>query len=147
MSEVLCDGRLVKNFSLEEMANNLSKQPIKLIITPWLVRQAIMMQELRDWWARPMEVSSWYRDEEFNRSVGGDRHSCHLDGIATDIIFRNLSTEQRRNLINRWKKICMKHGVIGGVSIYDWGLHFDSNNNPDRYGKHNKSFRITDFRR
>lgn len=146
MNGILCDGRLVKNFTLQEMANNLTKAVIKLLLTPEVVRQALMMQELRDWWGKSMTVNSWYREKEYNDSVGGDPNSCHLDGIATDIALGNLTTAQRSRLISKWREICVKYKVIGGVSIYDWGLHFDSNNDPNRYGHYNPTFRITDFR-
>lgn len=147
MKPIVCAGRLVPNFSLEEMANNLTKAIIKLLLTPEVVRHALMMQVLRDWWKRPMTVNSWYREEAYNKEVGGDPHSCHLDGIATDIALPHLTEEQIKMFINKWKKICIKYGVIGGISIYHWGLHFDSNNTADRYGHVNKNFRITDFRK
>ena len=147
MESVLCSGRLVPNFSLEEMCNSQTKQLIKLVLTPAVVKQALMMQELRDWWGKPMTVNSWYREKEFNDSVGGDPNSCHLDGIATDIALGNLTTADRSRLISKWREICVKYKVIGGASIYEWGLHFDSNNDPKRYGHYNTSFRVTDFRK
>lgn len=142
----MIDGRIVKNFSLKEMSNNLAKEDIKLVLTPEVTRQALMMQELRDWYGKPMEVNSWYRTLGFNNSVGGDPNSCHLDGIAIDIGL-NIIDSERKQFIAVWKSICIRYGVIGGISIYEWGLHFDSNNTPTRYGKTNSEFRITDFRR
>jgi len=141
------DGRIVENFSLNEMANTKAIEDIKLVLTPSVTLHCLMMQELRRWYNKPMTVNSWYRSKSFNASVGGDKNSCHLDGIATDINLPNLSDQQRTNFINKWKEICIKYGVIGGVSIYAWGLHFDSNNNPKRYGGNNPNFRITDFRK
>ena len=143
----LSDGRLVKNFSLQEMANNESDTAVKLIITPATAQHAMMMQELRDWWGKSMTVNSWYREPVYNKAVGGDPNSCHLDGIATDISLTNLTAAQRSAFIKQWKKICKKYKVIGGVSIYHWGLHFDSNNDPMRYGRKNSVYRITDFRK
>lgn len=142
----ITDGRIVKNFSLAEMTNKQAKDNIKLVLTPEVVEHAQMMQELRDYWGRPMTVSSWYRTKVYNNKVGGDKNSCHLDGIATDITMPGLSEADRTRLIEVWKSICIRHGVIGGVGVYKWGLHFDSNNNPARYGKVNALFRITDFR-
>lgn len=148
MMAQMVDGRIVKNFSIDEMANKESDDEIKLVITPALVLHAIMMQELRDWWKKAMEVNSWYRTPLFNKSVGGDPKSCHLDGIATDIALPGLSNKNRAALIAKWKQICAKYKVIGGVSIYAWGLHFDSNADQKRYAGHvNYTFRVTDFRR
>ena len=95
-----------------------------------------------------MAVNSWYREKEFNDSVGGDPNSCHLDGIATDIALEKLTETQINLFISVWQSICIRYNVIGGVSIYHWGLHFDSNNDPKRYNGYtpNYKFRITDFR-
>ena len=137
-------GNLVEHFSLNEMANN--QDGGKLVLTPEVVRHAQMMEELRKWYNKPMNVNSWYRTKEFNASVGGDPNSCHLDGIATDIALPNLTAQRITNFTNKWKLICEKYGVIGGISLEPGWLHFDSNNNPTRYGKSNTNFRITDFR-
>lgn len=139
-------GNLVQYFTLVEMANNEDGGKLKL--TPEAVRQAVMMNELRKWYNKSMKVNSWYRSKEYNIKVGGDPNSCHLDGIATDISLPHLTAKQITNFINKWKSICKKYGVIGGVSIYDTFLHFDSNNTPTRYNgyKPNYNFRVTDFR-
>lgn len=142
---ILCDGRIVKNFSLVEMANNQAKEEIKLVLTEKVIRQALMMQGLRDYWGKSMTVNSWYRTKTFNVSVNGSVNSCHLDGMATDIALPGLSDLDRERLIAVWKAICVKCGVIGGVSIYAWGLHFDSNDDPGRF-KSGSAFRISDYR-
>jgi len=142
----ITDGRLVENFSLEEMTNKQADDEVKLVITPEVVKHACMMQELRDYYGKPLNVNSWYRTESFNKKVGGDLNSCHLDGIATDISLPKLTEAKRTELITAWKVICSRWNVIGGVSLYKWGIHFDSNNNPARYGKVNPNFRATDFR-
>ena len=118
----------------------------KLELTPELVKHALMMQELRNWYRKPLNVNSWYRTKTFNKKVGGGYKLLHLDGIASDIALPNLTSNQITNFINKWKGICYKHKVIGGVSVYKWGLHFDSNNDPNRYGRWSSSFRTTDFR-
>ena len=40
-----------------------------------------MMQELRDWYGKPLNVSSWYRTKSFNKSCNGSKNSAHLDGV------------------------------------------------------------------
>lgn len=139
------EGRIVKNFSLEEMANNKAKEPVKLILTEKAIRHALMMQELRDFWGKPMTVNSWYRTPTFNASVGGSVNSCHLDGMATDIALGNLTMVERERLIGAWKAICVRYGVIGGVGIYKTFMHFDSNDDPKRF-KSGAVFRISDYR-
>ena len=142
------DGKLVENFTINEMANNKAVEQIKLVLTPAVTLHCLMMQELRKWYGKPMKVNSWYRTKKYNSSLkGADPHSCHLDGIATDIDFPVITELQIQHFIEKWKEICKKYGVIGGVSIEPGWLHFDSNNDPKRYGGNNPNFRVTDFRK
>lgn len=138
----MTSGNLVKNFTIDEMANTLSTETIKLVITPEVVRQAQMMQELREWYNKPMKVNSWYRTKDFNKSVKGNIKSPHLRGTATDIALPNLTEKQYQNFISQWKKICTKYKVIGGCSLYAWGIHFDSGSQVYNC----TSFRLNDFR-
>jgi len=126
----LIDGRIVKNFSLTEMMNNQADDDVKLVITPELVEHAFMIQELRDWYGKPLNVSSWYRTKSFNKQVGGHSNSCHLDGLATDL--NNIPQSLYNDFTLAWEVICLSHGKIGGVEFYSWGMHFDSNS--DRFG-------------
>lgn len=139
----ITDGRLVKNFSLAEMTNKQAKDEIKLVLTPEVVEHARMMQELRDWWGGPLNVSSWYRTPTFNKSCGGASNSAHLDGLATDVC--NIDTTNAKTVQSftvAWQAICSAHGKIGGVEVYPWGMHFDSHS--DKFGY--KAFRYKDNR-
>ena len=132
-------GRLVPNFSLEEMMNTKA-DGVKLILTPEVVEHAQMMQELRDWYGRPLNVSSWYRTPAFNTSVGGSSNSTHLDGLATDI--NNIPANMYERFITAWQVICKNHKKVGGIVLYSWGIHFDSYS--DKFGF--SSFRLVDRR-
>lgn len=143
---IMCDGNPFEFFDIQEIANNETKKEVKLIWNPKMTRHGLMMDELRRWYKKSMKVNSWYREKEYNESIGGDENSCHLDGIATDIALGGLSQHQINIFMAVWQSICIRYGVIGGISIYRWGLHFDSNNDPNRYGKFRETFRITDFR-
>ena len=146
----MIDGRIVKNFSLTEMMNNQADDDVKLVITPELVEHAFMMQELREWavltysksFKQGLRVSSWYRTKKFNarKDVGGHANSCHLQGQATDI--NNIPEHLYYDFVTAWQVICSIHKKIGGVEIYKWGMHFDSDSG--RYG--NKAFRLRDNR-
>ena len=145
----MIDGRIVKNFSLTEMKNNEADEDVKLVITPELVEHAFMMQELRDWavstysksFKQGLHVSSWYRTKKFNASVKGHSRSCHLQGQATDI--NNIPESLFYDFVTAWQVICSIHKKIGGVEIYKWGMHFDSDSG--RYGT--KTFRLNDNRK
>ena len=146
----MIDGRIVKNFSLTEMKNNQADDDVKLVITPELVEHAFMMQELREWavstyptkFKKGLHVSSWYRTKKFNarKDVGGHVNSCHLQGQATDI--DNIPENLYNEFVIAWQVICSIHKKIGGVEMYKWGMHFDSDSG--RYGT--KTFRVRDNR-
>lgn len=143
------EGRLTKNFTLKEFANNLANDKVKAVLSPEAIEQALMMQELRDWAAGTypndfsrsgLIVSSWYRAPSFNKSVGGASNSAHLDGRATDI--NNISEKHFDAFTTAWQVICQRWGKIGGVVYYRWGIHFDSYS--DKFG--HEEFRIDDRR-
>lgn len=132
------------------MMNNQAKEDVKLVLTPEVVEHAQMMQELRDWAVATfpkvfgkngLMVSSWYRTKAFNKSCGGASNSCHLDGLATDV--KNIPSNLYDEFINAWQVICSNHNKIGGIELYTWGMHFDSDSG--RYGI--KVFRIKDNRK
>lgn len=135
------EGRIVKNFSFKEMSNNEADEDIKLILTPEVVEHAQMMQELRDWYGKPLNVSSWYRTATFNKKCGGASNSAHLDGRATDI--NNIPESLYNDFITAWQVICSIHNKVGGVELYDWGMHFDSYS--DKFGS--TKFRLKDNRK
>lgn len=134
------EGRITKNFTLNEMANNLTKADIKLVLTPEAIEHAFMMQELRDWYGKPLNVSSWYREKAFNKSVGGSSNSAHLDGRATDI--NNIPEPLYDSFKVAWWVICTRRNKIGGVNYYPTFMHFDSYE--DKFG--HKEFQIRDYR-
>lgn len=134
----MIDGRIVKNFSLEEMSNTMASEDIKLVLTPEVVEFAQMIQELRNFHGKPMNVNSWYRTPKFNLSIGGDPKSIHLDGRAADI-----AVTDYENLTIAWQVICSIHGKIGGVNYYPAFMHFD--NYEDKFG--HKTFQIRDYRK
>lgn len=141
MQYIMC-GKPFKYFSITEIANNKAIGEVQLAWTPGLVEHGRMMDELREWWSKPMEVSSWFRAPKFNKKVGGDKRSCHLIGRATDILFDDLSESDLSALIIAWQVICARYDRIGGIEIYDWGVHFDSAS--DRFNC--TAFRIHDNR-
>jgi hypothetical protein len=140
----------VPHFSWVEIANNLSKDEIKLRIKDWegFYEHCIMMEELRMWAVRTfpdvfpkgLKVSSWYREKNYNRSVGGASNSAHLDGRATDI--NNIPANLYDAFIIAWRVICSIHNKVGGIELYAWGMHFD--NFSDKFGY--KEFRVKDNR-
>ena len=146
MSGYFVDGRPFKYFSVKEVVNTQAFELVKCVFTPELLKHGHMMDALRECYGAPLNVSSWYRTKTFNAKWNGHAKSCHLDGIATDIILPGLSSKEVDRFVAWWQMLCSMNNVIGGVTIYKWGIHFDSNNTADRYGTTSNRFRIEDRR-
>ena len=63
---IYVDGRITKNFTVAEIANDSADSFCKLVFTPELVSFAALLQTLRDLYGKPLNVDSWYRTAEFN---------------------------------------------------------------------------------
>lgn len=134
---MLITGNITKNFSLVEMMNKESHEKVQLVLTPQNVRFAQMIQIMRDYYKKPMNVSSWYRTKKFNARCGGSPNSAHLDGLAVDILVTDY-----KELTLIWKCICDEYRQIGGVNYYVNHMHFT--NYEDKFGA--TSFVIRDKR-
>ena len=130
-----------KNFKLKELANNKAENAVKLVVTEKMFLFMDMMQELRDKIGKPINVSSWYRTKTYNKKIGGSSNSLHLDGLAVDFPME-VNVTERKMMENRWRFICEKHGVVGGINHYTHGFHVCIGE--EKFG-HN-SFTVRDYR-
>lgn len=62
-----------------------------------------MMDQVREIYGKPINITSGYRTEAHNRSVGGVPSSSHLKGLAVDIAC--IASSDRYKLINALIKI------------------------------------------
>lgn len=140
--EIASDVHITKNFTFGELANNQSNDAIKCIFNDDIKLFAEMLQELRDWYKKPMDVNSWYRTKSFNDSLpGASKNSLHLKGLAMDWGV-NHTDAQRKNVIAKWRDICSKHNIIGGINLYTHGYHLSVHE--ELLG--NKAFKVRDYR-
>ena len=89
---------LSKNFSLNELTISYQAKKHGIVNEPSdddvksLKNLCItILQPLRDFYGKPIVVSSGFRSNTVNRIVGGVAPSQHLRGEAADIVFPNLS--------------------------------------------------------
>jgi len=59
-----------------------------------ILRQARYMSKFREFMGKPIIVTSWYRDAETNRRVGGHPRSRHMQGMATDFVIPGMTGYQ-----------------------------------------------------
>jgi uncharacterized protein YcbK (DUF882 family) len=82
------------------------------------------LETLRAIIARPLVVQSGYRTPEYNRKIGGARHSEHCQGRAADLSVRGtMSVPALATMIRR----LIAEGQIpdGGVGQYPTFVHYD----------------------
>lgn len=125
----LINSNITTNFTYLEIACNDTSET--LILNDDIIRHANRLQTFRNWYNRPMNVTSWYRTTSYNTLIGGSTSSQHLLGLATDVTlpseFYSFTNERKREFVNncqtKWHSIC---DGGGGFGIYDTFMHFDS---------------------
>lgn len=96
-------------------------------VTPQLLDLA---EKVRSILQTPMIVTSGTRCVSHNARVGGSPTSKHLQGLAMDFYCRTLSPTAIYNaIIKAWHDGRLPE--LGGVGLYDWGVHIDIAKAPD----------------
>ena len=71
----------------------------------------------------PLRVLSGYRTPAHNRSVGGARHSQHVQGRAIDLAPpRGLTVTGFHAVV---RAVARENPRIGAIGYYRWGVHVD----------------------
>lgn len=99
IKEILGNIQLSKNFTALEFANSKDGYALELPNID-LVNK---LQTLRDE-VGSIEITSGYRTEEFNKSIGGSKNSYHLQGLAVDCRF-NFARYTKERLTKLFKAI------------------------------------------
>ena len=88
------------------------------------IRQLVLevLQPLRDYFKRPIHITSGYRTPTYNAACGGVKNSQHLLGKAADIQIQGLKPSETQNIV-RGFMIARNKG--GGVGWYKSFTHVD----------------------
>lgn len=125
----ILDDQITDNFKLRELAN--MEDSAAIIININSLRFYKNLQTFRNWYNRPMNITSGTRTAAFNKKCGGVSNSYHLKGLAADFAmpleWYSFTPARKNNFINnikaKWYEICEKEGVKGSVIIYDTIIH------------------------
>jgi len=101
--------QLSKNLTLVEATKSqtavrlgIDNQPNKEQLSKMIVTASKIFQRIRDYFGRPIGVSSFFRCPELNKAIGGSATSSHCNGEAIDIdadMFGGLTNTQIFNYI------------------------------------------------
>ena len=58
-------------------------------------------EQVREWYGKPIRISSFFRSDKLNAEIGGSKTSDHVNGYAID-----MDTENDNRLLFEW---CMKN--------------------------------------
>lgn len=108
------EERLSQNFKVKEFACRDGSDTI--FVAPTLVK---LLQEARDYFKKPIIISSGYRTETYNAKVGGAAYSQHKYGTAADVKIAGVAPKT----VYAW--FDKKLGNSGGVGLYTTFTHVD----------------------
>lgn len=126
--EISQDTQLSRNFRLAELANTSGDKTLPMYkISPESQLFNAMLQTFRDRYGSPIDPTSGYRQTEYNKKVGGDANSLHLQACAVDWIDRQHKDPQY--IMGMWLRILGECADIGAVNLYDnsgyYRYHFE----------------------
>lgn len=118
---VLREFEVANSASKYGLRNDVNRIPIYLYTN--IIELATNLQILRDKLKQPIIISSGYRSDEYNKSVGGSVNSMHLQGKAADIKVKGIEPREIHFHISR----LIEKGLIkqGGLGIYKTFVHYD----------------------
>lgn len=106
--------KLSANFKVSEFACKDGSDTVFISLA--LVR---VLQKIRDHFKKPVNITSAYRNDSYNKKVGGADYSEHKYGMAADIYIRGISPAT----IAAYVETIMPNR--GGIGIYSSFVHVD----------------------
>lgn len=61
-----------------------------------IIKLAYILQGIRDYFGKPINVKSWLRPQLYNELIGGSGNSYHVKGSACDFVVEGLSCDEVR---------------------------------------------------
>ncbi|HMN49571.1 MAG TPA: D-Ala-D-Ala carboxypeptidase family metallohydrolase [Ignavibacteriaceae bacterium] len=119
----------IDNFTMNEITLG-RKIPKQLL---WNIVPTIrVLQELRNWYNKPIIINSSYRSPAYNKLVGGSKNSLHLDFNAIDFTVKDRDDLKELFLqLDKWDKeyyfqFLPKAGAMGIGFYKDRFIHLDT---------------------
>lgn len=119
---------ITKNFTLEELQRSATaiRKGINNNIPADLMMNTIklcekVLQPIRDYWGKPIIVTSCYRCEQLNKLVGGAKYSQHLQASAADIRTVEDTLEENRKLWDTIMRMRVGNMIVARQIIWEKG--------------------------
>ena len=115
--------QLSRNFKVKEFACKDGSDVV--FIAPKLV---VILQSIRDYFNKPVNINSAYRTPTHNKKVGGVKYSQHTYGMAADIVVKGENPEDVAAVARKFLG-----NNKGGVGIYSTFTHVDVRETPTNF--------------
>ena len=115
--------QLSRNFKVKEFACKDGSDVV--FIAPKLV---VILQSIRDYFNKPVNINSAYRTPAHNKKVGGVKYSQHTYGMAADIVVKGEKPEDVAAVARKFLG-----DNKGGVGIYSTFTHVDVRENTTNF--------------
>ena len=122
--------QITKNFYLDEFMCR-DKSDVSLDVFVNIVKLAVQMQIIRDYFGASITINSAYRSPSYNKKIGGASRSQHVLGKACDFNVKGLTPYDVSDALEN----LMQDGTIvnGGLGEYDTFTHYDIRSKPARW--------------
>lgn len=107
------DSKISNHFKIKEFQCNDGTDTIKIDL-----KLVALLEDIREYFGKPVVISSAYRTSSYNKKVGGSTNSLHLYGQAADISISGIPP----------KKIAQYAESLGvkGIGLYSTFVHVDT---------------------
>ena len=114
---------LSEHFNLKELSNTSGNPELaQYEISDYSRDFNDLLEQFRLSYNHPIVPTSGYRQEEFNRQVGGDPRSLHLHACACDFV--DQYKMEPFWMMSTWLKVLSWYDIIGAVNLYDNGSYY-----------------------
>lgn len=74
-------------------------------------------EPLREWYGKPLKISSFYRNDELNRAINGSKSSQHVQGKAIDI---DTGSREENEKLFEYAKHNLKYDQLINEYNFSW---------------------------
>lgn len=115
--------KISEHFTFSEISNPSCAVECKLKWYQDSIKANNAIEYVRDRYGKALPISCCYREETYNKKVGGTSNSLHLKGCAYDCQLGNVSQTVYNNFLRWVECACEKFGLQAELGRYSWGLH------------------------